>query len=1307
MDRGEVIADRFEIEHPSGTGGMGQIYRARDRRSGEVVAVKVLHQMGPIELERFTREAEVLSTLQHPGIVRYIEGGSTPKGEPYLIMEWLDGETLSERMRRRQLTMAESLSLGVRVALALESIHRRGVVHRDLKPSNLFLRGGAVDQIVLIDFGIAWRTDAAQKLTLPGALIGTPGYIAPEQARGVPDIDARADVFSLGCVLFRCIAGRAPFQGDDPLAVLLKVAAADPPRLREIRPNVPPDLDDLVARMLSKSRDDRPADGGAAAAELLALEDSAPFSSGVISVPAPAPAEITAVERRVMSLVLARRRPGTEEPTLAAADAGGRERALRAVTERHKGQLSVLADGSLLVLLAGASVATDLAARAARCALAVRGLLDGGAVVVVSGRGLPGPLLPTGELIDSAVQLLGETPDGAPIRTDEVTAGLVAALFDAEPLRAGSDDGDGPVSPRGTPTWILRGERSEPDGSRPLLGRPTACVGRERELVQIEAAFDQCVEERMAVALLVTAAAGLGKSRLCHELLRKLRARGEPVEIWLGRGDPMSAGSAFGLLGHALRRAAGIADGEPLAARRDKLRARVARSVANDPGEVAELLGDLVGTSFSDDAPPQNGHGSGEGREDPVARGERVRRAFLAFLRAECAAHPVVLVLEDLHWGDLPTVRFVDAALAELREQPLMVLATGRPEVAALFPRLWASRGLQEIRLRELPRRACERLVRQVLGDAIGDDTLEAIVTRADGHAFYLEELIRAAAEGRGRALPETVLAMVQARLERLDPEARRVLRAASVFGETFWKAGVEALLGSTGAAPWLAELTSQEVIVPAEESRFPATTEHRFRHAIVREAAYGMLHEADRALGHELAGAWLEAAGETDAMALAEHFERGRVPERAVAWFERAAEQALEGGDLDAVVARADRALAGGASGPARGALLSMQGYVHVWRADNAAAAAAYHAALADLPAGSVHWYLSMGGALHASANVGEFDRLAGLVASLEHNLGAGGDPLPAVPGMTTGVAVLCMAGEHDLARAFLARLVPAGATVGAPLSAAAIDIARCHFACFAEGDFWSLRAHAAAALARGEGPPAPRVLHMARLYEGVALVKLGFVEEGERILRAAWEEAPAAGLQLVAQLAEVFLAASFTTRGALDDAEALMLASRSADPASVIFGALRAIVEARVARKRGRLDEAAATARAAARVLDHFSPGYTAEALAVLARVEHDRGDAAAALSAGRRAVALIDLIGTWWYDTSIRAGAAEALYAAGDRDLARRVVADALAQVEARAAQIDDPVYRERFVDHVSTHLFLRDRARRWSRGGEEAP
>src|SRR5262249_13679472 len=158
----------------------------------------------------------------------------------------------------------------------------------------------------------------------------------------------------------------------------------------------------------------------------------------------------------------------------------------------------------------------------------------------------------------------------------------------------------------------------------------------------------------------------------------------------------------------------------------------------------------------------------------------------------QAAAYPVLLVLEDLHWGDFGTVRFIDAALRDRSRRPWMVLALARPEVYEVFPKLWAERqNVQAIRLKELSRKAGERLVRQVLGASIGPETIERLVKVAEGNAFYLEELIRAAAEGKDGALPDTVLAMVETRLSRLTLEARRVLRAASVFGEVCWESGV------------------------------------------------------------------------------------------------------------------------------------------------------------------------------------------------------------------------------------------------------------------------------------------------------------------------------------------------------------------------------------------------------------------------------------------------------------------------------------------------------------------------------------
>src|SRR6185295_14133489 len=157
MERAELVADRFEIDRQVRAGGMGEVFRARDRLTGAIVAIKLLAERRDHHGARFAREVDVLAELSHPGIVRYIAHGATATGRLFLAMEWLDGEDLKTRLDRAPLPVGETVVLATRVAEALGAAHARGIVHRDLKPSNLFLVGGRVDHVKLIDFGIAQK----------------------------------------------------------------------------------------------------------------------------------------------------------------------------------------------------------------------------------------------------------------------------------------------------------------------------------------------------------------------------------------------------------------------------------------------------------------------------------------------------------------------------------------------------------------------------------------------------------------------------------------------------------------------------------------------------------------------------------------------------------------------------------------------------------------------------------------------------------------------------------------------------------------------------------------------------------------------------------------------------------------------------------------------------------------------------------------------------------------------------------------------------------------------------------------------
>ncbi len=250
---------------------MGAVYRAWDQQTGAMVALKILHGQGGDNVERFARETRLLSELNHPGIVRYIAHGTTENGEPYLAMEWLDGEGLDERLTRGVLAVEEAIVLGQHMAEILDLAHQQGVVHRDLKPANIFLIDGSVQRIKLVDFGIAHVLDPAQELTATGSMLGTPGFMAPEQLRTARHVDGRADIYALGCVLYTALTGKQVFAGDTPLAVLMQVLMEPAPRLSAVRSDVPPALDGLVAQMLAKEPDQRPAQAATILGALAAI----------------------------------------------------------------------------------------------------------------------------------------------------------------------------------------------------------------------------------------------------------------------------------------------------------------------------------------------------------------------------------------------------------------------------------------------------------------------------------------------------------------------------------------------------------------------------------------------------------------------------------------------------------------------------------------------------------------------------------------------------------------------------------------------------------------------------------------------------------------------------------------------------------------------------------------------------------------------------------------------------------------------------------------------------------------------------
>ena len=291
---GSVLADRYRIEKLLGTGGMGAVYRAQHIHMRKAVAIKVLHKEMtylPEVVARFEREAVAAARIEHPHVANATDFGRLPDGSFYLVLEYVEGKSLRATLKERgPMSTPRALQVTRQIADALSAAHAAGVVHRDLKPDNVMLleRQGERELVKVLDFGIAKLNtgDSKEQLTQLGSVFGTPEYMAPEQAQGL-EVDARADLYTLGILLYEMLAAITPFNDDDMVVVLTRTLTMDPPPLP---PRVEPNVASLVMQLLQKN----PAARVQTAAELMQRIDAllGPGGHGPVSVGTPSRASV-------------------------------------------------------------------------------------------------------------------------------------------------------------------------------------------------------------------------------------------------------------------------------------------------------------------------------------------------------------------------------------------------------------------------------------------------------------------------------------------------------------------------------------------------------------------------------------------------------------------------------------------------------------------------------------------------------------------------------------------------------------------------------------------------------------------------------------------------------------------------------------------------------------------------------------------------------------------------------------------------------------------------------------------------------
>ncbi len=918
----------YRILERLGEGGMGVVYKASDTRLRRVVALKFLPPAlneNPSAKQRFLIEAQTAAALDHPNLCTIHEVGETEDGQLFIAMPFYDGETLKQRIARGPLPLSDSIDITRQAARGLAKAHESGIIHRDIKPANLMLTASGV--VKVLDFGVAKAADV--NLTRPGGRPGTAAYMSPEQARGEA-VDARTDVWSLAAVLYEMLSGQRPFGGEWEEDVMSALQRARPQPLASLVRGLPPAIEAVLGRALSKSRESRYSSTLEFAADLERAATGGPpppRAAGATGAAAEARPETDASSSGV--LPEGERR---QAAVLAAGISGYAElvdrlapESLERVLDRLRGIVEEVAraneceverfTGEDFLLLFGIPVThEDDPVRAVRAALVLRRRLaevesevalggephlrlalhvgiDAGPVTARPKTDANGGYRIGGAVAQNATTLSSLAPAGEIWVTPE-TQRTVAAFFEfvtAPPIRM-----------RGRERPLVPHRVDRETGLETRLearekGGLTTFVGRQQELATLQLRLAEALagEGRFVT---VIGEPGLGKSRLLHEFRQSTTTGG--VVLLQGRCQSYGGGTAYLPFVGMLREALGASDGGGDEAH-DDIGARI-RRLSTELDEFIPLYLHLLSVPLEDSPLARYGHGE----QFRMA----IQDALAAFFTVQARQRPVAMVLEDWHWADEAS-HGVLRQLAEITSGfSMLLIVTSRPVQAidwgnAAHHTVLTLEPMDATGSLDLARSALRaRTVPAGLGRMIHE--------RSGGNPFFIEEICHSLIEDgtvrveAGQAqlagsidaisLPDTVQAVIRARLDRLERDPREVLRIASVIGREFSRpllerccADPERLSASLEAAK-RAGLIRQTHVVPE-----PA---YRFKHVLTQEAAYASLLEHQRRDLHGRVGTAIEELHrdrlEEYLDRLAHHFSRAEDWPRAIRYGIRAADR-------------------------------------------------------------------------------------------------------------------------------------------------------------------------------------------------------------------------------------------------------------------------------------------------------------------------------------------------------------------------------------------------------------------------------
>ena len=842
----------YEITEEIGSGGMATVFRAYQPSMDRHVAIKVIHSNilhDRALRERFQREARLIARLEHPHLlpVYDFDGEHNP---PYIVMRYLEGGTLKQVQQQGPVPRDEFLYILRQLAGALDYAHRQGVVHRDLKPSNVMIdrEGNAF----LTDFGIARAAGGEKDLTGTGLMIGTPGYMAPEQARADGMADKAADIYSLGVIAFEVLTGSPPYEHENGFEVILAHINSPIPKASDRGADLPKAIDSVLARVLAKEPTDR---------FVTATEFVESLIGALRIKPSEAPAALQSMTQTISVDQLSALRKQKGEPETPGSDTpSDQQRQMTAVSvdvkdlaeilyergadaERVRSTMEALwstlsevakAQGGVthshageagLILWGRDRAREDDSENAIRATLAMRDRVLaetrkvlGAAWEPTEENPLPfsagittGPVLleresDSGSYIASGapITLAGRLKDAAPpggILVAHETFTLVRGVFtftQGEPLR---------VRGRKDPIEVYVVTQVKPRAFRlralGIEGVETKMIGREIELRLLQEALTLTLEDGETQVVTVVGEAGVGKSRLLFEFSNWTDLQEQTIWFFQARATQPSMLEPYSLARDLFSFRFRILDSDPLAVVHEKFVEGVAEFLGEGSERKAHFIGQLVGFDFSNKPEVEGALKDGDAFR-------RVAQGYMGELFTTASkVHPVMIHIEDIHWADDRSLDLLNNLVRDNTGLPLFVLCMARPSLYERRPQWGEGQRFHErIQLEPLSQLSSRRMVRELLKHVpeVPTELRDLVVDRADGNPFYIEELIKALIDDRvilkGEEtwsvdttrlstvrVPATLTGVLQARLDTLPAQLYQLLQRVSVVGRIFWDA--------------------------------------------------------------------------------------------------------------------------------------------------------------------------------------------------------------------------------------------------------------------------------------------------------------------------------------------------------------------------------------------------------------------------------------------------------------------------------------------------------------------------------------